>query len=655
MNNTEVLTQWNMEHDKWFLIWFLDRLMTALESWDIEQIKQEIIQLKQEIEAWQNSEKLETSDENKSRVVSYINDDGDLIIPKEIENPNRKKEDPTRKLRQRRLAVENYVWKLPFDEVDELSEDIVLVFSCANLLGIIYYLEMFLNRRDKDFIFKLFESHDNYVFLLEKIPWFMENFNSYLEKINKNYPEKKFPDKLEKEDEENTISIISKAWDAYIDLLKPLLNLINSQKDKPWYIQKYFIRYIVGCWLLPYLENPSKMISAMWWWRGFWILFPRFFRFHHKNTTQNISKFLDMFDIKYRKVERENTEELEPLADKITQWSNFEILEICNGDFLKTDKGSMLQMKHSSWCLTLIKWLTSDDEELSRNLDKKIHEIQETADLILIYRDNNTYENMWKNLENIVKNKYWWNVYCIVFCETIQSLSDEEVAVLRKIINTCPCITDMTISKRTWIETHKIDDLLDKEDNIQQQQELGEEHLNENEIEFLNTAKNIENYCIEKWIDTVYILSWGDRVQRWRGGSVPISLLDHGWLCRRRDGTLYSLKGDIHSDERKRHEKNAQRFWESMFKKLRVEIINDNMDAEEGLCDYKAKWTLAIGDRHHTLLLKKFKEDGWQVISFAWCNFEPEWWIENFSSPKDYDPMKLSKTLVSAIYWWEQE
>ena len=40
MNNTEVLTQWNMEHDKWFLIWFLDRLMTALESWDIEQIKQ---------------------------------------------------------------------------------------------------------------------------------------------------------------------------------------------------------------------------------------------------------------------------------------------------------------------------------------------------------------------------------------------------------------------------------------------------------------------------------------------------------------------------------------------------------------------------------------------------------------------------------------
>lgn len=191
MNNTEVLTQWNMEHDKWFLIWFLDRLMTALESWDIEQIKQEILQLKQGIEAWQNSEKLETSDENKSRVVSYINDDGDLIIPKEIENPNRKKEDPTRKLRQRRLAVENYVWKLPFDEVDELSEDIDLVFSCANLLGIIYHLEMFLNRSGKDFIFKLFESQNNYVFLLEKIPWFMENFNSYLEKINKNYPEKK--------------------------------------------------------------------------------------------------------------------------------------------------------------------------------------------------------------------------------------------------------------------------------------------------------------------------------------------------------------------------------------------------------------------------------------------------------------------------------
>lgn len=411
----------------------------------------------------------------------------------------------------------------------------------------------------------------------------------------------------------------------------------------------------MGCWLLPYLENPSKMISAIWWWRGSWILFPRFFSFHYKNTTQNISTFLDMFDIKYRKIEREDTEKLEPLADKITQWSNFEILEICNGDFLETNKGNMLKMKQSSWCLTLIKWLTSDDEKLSRKLDKKIHEIQETADLILIYRDNNSYENMWKNLENIVKNKYWWNVYCIVFCETIQSLGDEEVAVLRNIINTYPCITDMTISKRTWIETHKIDDLLDKEDNIQQQRELGEEHLNENEIKFLNTAKNIENYCIEKWIDTVYILSWGDRVQRWRGGPVPISLLDHGWFCRRRDGTLYSLKGDIHSDERKRHEKNAQRFWESMFKKLRVEIINDNIDAEEGLCDYKAKWTLAIGDRHHTRLLKKFKEDGWQVISFAWRNFEPEWWIENFSSPKDYDPMKLSKTLVSAIYWWEQE
>lgn len=120
-----------------------------------------------------------------------------------------------------------------------------------------------------------------------------------------------------------------------------------------------------------------------------------------------------------------------------------------------------------------------DDERL--NIDSKKMSELENADLVLVYRDNDSNSRISKALESLVKTKYWWKVYCISIDRHIDHLNDSEKEKFRRILNTCPCLTDHTISEWTWIKTKKFE------------HELPSDMKN-----LLDDIKSIETSCMEK-------------------------------------------------------------------------------------------------------------------------------------------------------------
>lgn len=330
---------------------------------------------------------------------------------------------------------------------------------------------------------------------------------------------------------------------------------------------------------------------------------------------------------------------------KTTQW---QIVKVAEDDTEKTEWAVFEKINLLSWI----------DEE-------KLAELQK-ADLVLVYRDNNTYRDMSSSLENLVENKYGKRVYCVSIPQWTENISDNEMELLKKILNTCHCMTDNTISNWTWIECPRLEVNERKCKSIQR---------------FLWIIEKLENKFEEEWIDTVYVyVSWVNDY-----GGVSYSYSDHWSMYQRKNWSIYydSHQMRENNGEVKARIKDLKRFWKNRFPNLNVEFIENfhrpyykglYMDfrryksewiillygsrggefdwfpytleqvkskypdfdvdfyKESDLSGLKSEWVVLIADRHTDRYLESF----WcQKIFYWWANFEPGWGIEKFLDEED--------------------
>ena len=295
---------------------------------------------------------------------------------------------------------------------------------------------------------------------------------------------------------------------------------------------------------------------------------------------------------------------------------------------------------------------------------KKLEELQQ-ADLVLVYRDNDRYRAMSDALKDLVEQKYWWKVYCVLIPQGKEELNDNEMELLKNILNTCHCMTDDTIDKWTWISCPKFEDC---------------GNYYENSKKFLWIIENLEMKFKEKWIDTVYVyMSSIDHT-----GEVMYTCFDHWSMCERENWSIYfdpiSIRPWLNDEEIKEKIDNLKRFWKSRFPNLNVNFIENlhisygwfnfsryesewiifdyngeyspesavqNIKAKHdpdfdinfyiwhGLTEsngYKYKWSVLIADRHAEPSIKQFQGE---KILYEWNNFSPNKGIEKFLNEKD--------------------
>lgn len=555
--------------------------------------------------------------------------------------------DPTKKLRDLAKDVNEWMSNLPFEELEKMVNDknlkkcLLFINGITDLISLGWaHLEndIFNENRRNIFINKR-KSIENFIeenpLLLERIPRFIDMLNNYFRLIEKAFDcsteeEVKRFFKSSEYLKNGRLLLKSKSFLAYNDLLQPLTELVFAQKDKPEAVKKYFAEYVAKCWLFPYYWANEKIFEGTPYNHDIMnnsrIRIPlrrETYDFDSKEwrdgvDRQDLTRFLELFGLWYY-TKFEDGDVLIRLAfdDRIPQ-SHFENITIQARD-------KQERMRDARWWKL---WLGISPE--------KLHELEQ-ADLVIIYRDNPTYSDMKNNLEKMVKTKYWWKVYCISFDKNIQSLEDDEIAMLKDIISTCQCITDNTISNWTWLETKKLDNVLSEE----------KEH-------FIDTAKCIEKCCMEKWIDTVYLISDGKLRDDYF-----ISLLEHGWLCQKEDGTIYYVNCSGGSDfwTIKKYEEDSKRFWKNMFPNVNVKFVSGKMYRDgfkqKGEFSYsKSKWALAIADRHFDACLESFREDWWETILFAWCNFEPDRWIQKFSDLNNWEKKTHWERIAESIFLW---
>lgn len=236
--------------------------------------------------------------------------------------------------------------------------------------------------------------------------------------------------------------------------------------------------------------------------------------------------------------------------------------------------------------------------------ENKLLELQK-ADLVLIYRDNNTYRDMANALGTSV-SIHWWNVYCISIPQGTEEIRDDEKNILKTILTTCNCMTDYTVEKWTWVDCKHFQSRSNERDYINIQK-------------FLWITKNLEKKFIEKWIDTVCVC-------------LP-NIFDHWWMCQREDWSIYFANvtdrfDRLPENEKKKYLEDSKRFWQNIFPNSKVEFIEKN---ENLLRKNNIDNTVVIADRHCDIYWYS-----WQKIFFAWYDFEPRGWIENFVNDEDY-------------------
>lgn len=278
------------------------------------------------------------------------------------------------------------------------------------------------------------------------------------------------------------------------------------------------------------------------------------------------------------------------------------------------DENILYQVEWSHYDnINLLDWKGSHADEIMWKMDEL-----KSADLVLVFRNNDKYSAMISKLEQLVKYRYGWQIYCITIPKGTEKnqLTEQDKEVLAEVLTNCKCMTDYTVSEWTWIETEKIEDVPQDGEMTEQQNE------------FLNVARSIESYYEDQWIDTVYILSSYRIDWQW----TRKLLLEHGWFCQKEDGTIYYIKA-VH-DQDEEHYNDAKRFWKNLFKKMNVKFIESNQLLRKTwlwkkyIFDYdKAKWALAIVDYHFTEACECFENEGWKVITFGWDSFwKWIWW-----------------------------
>ena len=273
-------------------------------------------------------------------------------------------------------------------------------------------------------------------------------------------------------------------------------------------------------------------------------------------------------------------------------------------------------------CIELQDWRgKSKADEIMQKMDEL-----KNADLVLVYRNNKKFAEMWRTLKQLIEYKYWWKIYIIQIPMGTEKndLSNHDMEVLTTALTNCKCMTDGTVSEWTWVDTERI------EDGFCENKTEFAGKLND----FLDTARDVEKYCIEKWIDTVYILSSYRSKEKYEWKL----LLEHGWYCSGVDGKIYYINKEHDQDEE--HYDDAKRFWKNLFPKMNVEFIErDHLEKtwiryrwkdgrsihEKYNFNYKkSKWALAIVDRHFGDACARFVKDGWEFMTFAWDSFECE-------------------------------
>ena len=298
--------------------------------------------------------------------------------------------------------------------------------------------------------------------------------------------------------------------------------------------------------------------------------------------------------------------------------------------------------------------------------ENKLTELQK-ADLVLVYRDNNAYRDMSSSLEKLVENKYGKKVYCVSIPQGTENISDNEMELLKRILNTCHCMTDKTISDWIWIKCPKFED---------------NERRCQNSQRFLRITEKLEKKFEKIWINTVYVCVSCMNQE----GHVYYPCYDHWSMCQRDDWTIFydpimEITSNMNKEDIQIMLENMKRFRENVFPNLNVKFIeNFHAPVYKGIAMdfsiYKSnwiiwlnngndkryawtlddikkrlfhdfdidhytndtgfeglkKWEILIVDRHAYFYFKPF----WgPKILYAWNSYEPKWWIERFLDEED--------------------
>lgn len=282
------------------------------------------------------------------------------------------------------------------------------------------------------------------------------------------------------------------------------------------------------------------------------------------------------------------------------------------------------------------------NESLLQNEDIK------SADLILVYRNNECYEKLNHDLESLLKDgKYRWKIVCIAIDKSIQKwdLSGSHLSILKQLLNEYRCITDHTVKE--WTNTYNTE-IYNIADNYGQPGDFNKVFKDKNKhwgviSHFTEQTQNIAEICDKNGIKNIYIVN--------KTSGNDVFLLEHGWICQNEDGSyrifgrvkVYNTKEEYEewvvideifgstsvvrwSYEHEEIKRDAERYWINMFPNQEVVFID--LDDLEWRKDEKVRsdQSLLIVDGHGEEVGEYFKN----VIVYGWPHYYPNWWYEKF-------------------------
>ena len=236
--------------------------------------------------------------------------------------------------------------------------------------------------------------------------------------------------------------------------------------------------------------------------------------------------------------------------------------------------------------------------------EKKLSELQQPDTLVCIYRDNYGYQKMNEALKNLLEKREW-RVYSISIQQGTETLNDADVKLLKKILRTCRCLTDGTVSHWAGSESSI---LLELDNEISERDKI------------INLTNVLEKKFIEKWINTIYICM--------------SKLADHGIICQSEEWKTYIVNYNkvfqiryLDKDEDKYLWliDDWRRFRKNEFSNMNVHFIEKEDFAIFDPSKYDADHSVIIGDDHASTVLKKFS---WPTIFLSWDYFTR--WLETF-------------------------
>ena len=359
----------------------------------------------------------------------------------------RKDVDPTRSLKKLSKDVDESMKKLPIDKVDDMVNNEDLKRWCVIILSLAWFAASY----HRYYLSKTIDEEMRKA-ILSWVDW-----NKFVQERILGF--------INKAITEPVTSWENQIWSAYNSLLKPLFDLVWLQENDV--ARRHLANYIAKSGLFPFAwanlnlldndnlkfknQNERNILSAWIGSHNSWI--PNVWRTESKDTWGYLTYFLDLFHVKYSSYSEEWDTKITIKPVEYVPHSYFEIINV-----EKTDLRNITQ-----WRL----------RELQR------------YDLVIIYQNDPVYNEMRQKLGRLVKYKYWWKVCCIVFPEWFDwsSLWQQAKEILWKIVDTCPCLTDESVSQMIWKETKKIESVLP-------------------------SKREFENKWEEKWEEMAMLMFW---------------------------------------------------------------------------------------------------------------------------------------------------